>query len=299
MKIGTDIGGSHISVGLINEKNEIIKKTDQDLHIKENMPDYILQYLKEQISLLAGNEKIDVIGISVPGNVQGNVAKNMYNLKIDCLDFKTLQETFNTQINVINDAKAASLAEKEMGALKQYSDCIYLCLGTGIGSAVFLNDRLLKANKNNGFELGHMIIDKNGPECNCGKRGCFEACCSFLKFKKKAQQILDKYGKAENVTDAKSLKIELEKNLDLLEIQKLIESYINDLIIGLSNLIDIFEPEAICFGGSFVFFKNIFYDKLVNEMEKRKYVFNKQSPLPKIVLAKFENYSGMIGSTIY
>ena len=62
----------------------------------------------------------------------------------------------------------------------------------------------------------------------------------------------------------------------------------------MSNLIDIFEPEAICLGGSFVFFKDIFYDKLVTRMNTKKYVFNKDS-LPKIVLAELKNDAGMIG----
>ena len=228
----------------------------------------------------------------------GTVAQNMCNLNIDYIDFKPLKEKFNTYLNVINDGKAAAIAEKKMGALKGYSDCIYLCLGTGIGSGVFLNDVLLKPKKNNGFEIGHMVIDKNGPQCNCGKQGCFETFCSFLKFKRKAQAILENYGKAQNITDAKSLKTELEKNLDLPELQKLIKEYISDMIVGLSNLIDIFEPEAICFGGSFVYFKNIIYNNLIKEMEEKKYMCNKQSQVPKLVLAKFENYSGLLGATI-
>lgn len=82
-----------------------------------------------------------------------------------------------------------------------------------------------------------------------------------------------------------------------MDIQKLIDEFIENMIIGLSNIIDIFEPEAICLGGSFVFFKDIFYDRLISELNARKYYFNK-GEAPKIVLAKLNNDAGMIGATI-
>ena len=78
--------------------------------------------------------------------------------------------------------------------------------------------------------------------------------------------------------------------------RNLINEYIENLIIGLSNIIDIFEPEAISFGGSFVYFKDLFYNKLTFEMQKRKYTFNKD--VPKIVLAELKNDAGMIGAVL-
>ena len=88
-----------------------------------------------------------------------------------------VMEKIKIPIKIKNDSKAAAEAEYTYGALQGYNDSVFLCLGTGIGSAVFLNGKLLKANKHIGFELGHMVIDKNGIECNCGKRGCFETYC--------------------------------------------------------------------------------------------------------------------------
>ena len=81
------------------------------------------------------------------------------------------------------------------------------------------------------------------------------------------------------------------------KLKLLINDYIDNLIIGLSNVIDIFEPEAISLGGSFVFFEEVFYHRLINEMNKRKYVFNKNS-LPEIVLANLKNDAGIIGAVI-
>ena len=81
------------------------------------------------------------------------------------------------------------------------------------------------------------------------------------------------------------------------EIKSILDEYIENLVIGLSNIIDIFEPEIICLGGSFVYFKEILYNRLIEKMEREKYVFNKQS-LPRIVLAELENDAGIIGATL-
>ena len=77
-------------------------------------------------------------------------------------------------MQIKNDAKCAALAEKNYGSMKKYDDCIFLCLGTGIGGAAFLKGELLEPKRFSGFEFGHMIINKNGKECSCGKKGCFE-----------------------------------------------------------------------------------------------------------------------------
>ena len=79
--------------------------------------------------------------------------------------------------------------------------------------------------------------------------------------------------------------------------QKNLEEYIDNLIIGLSNIIDLLEPEAICLGGSFVYFKDILYEMLLEEFNSRKYVFNK-SALPVIKPATLGNDAGIIGATI-
>ena len=89
----------------------------------------------------------------------------------------------------------------------------------------------------------------------------------------------------------------IEKNKDNLRLKDLIDEYINNLIIGFSNLIDIFEPEAISLGGSFVYFRDVFYDKLVSEFSKRKYYFNKDIKT-EIKLAMLGNDAGIIGATI-
>ena len=324
MKIGIDLGGSHIGIGLLNNDNRIVNKIEKDIDEIGRYEKQILKFIDEQIEILKKNNRIDLIGIATPGNIKGDCMENLVNLGIKRLDFSGLIEKNKDIIfQINNDSKAAGVAEMEYGALRKYKDAVFLCLGTGIGSAVFLNGKLLKANKSIGFELGHMIIDKNGLKCNCGKRGCFETYCSIKRFKENIANILNlKESSSEEIKEILEKMMITDKNgkdsilinllgnepsivygklciseQDVLRVREVVEQYISDLIIGLSNIIEIFEPEAICLGGSFVFFKNIFYNKLVEEMNKRKYVFNKDN-LPKIILAELKNDAGIIGAVL-
>ena len=298
MKIGIDIGGSHIAIGAIGEDGSIINKIEEDMKTNNNSKEYIVNYVDKTIQKLSKNAVIDKIGIAVPGNPNNYKSKNLVNLGIKEIDFSYLIERYNTNINVINDAKAAGIAEKKLGALREYKDCVFLCLGTGIGGAVFLNNTLLKNNKGAGFELGHMVIDKNGEKCNCGKTGCFETCCSIKRFKNRIKYILSKiYKDKYELDNSVVLKKLLYENLDNEEIKKVICNYINDLEVGLFNIIDIFEPEAICLGGGFVHYKDILYQPLVNKMQEKNYAFHTDF-VPKIVLAKFDNEAGMIGAIL-
>ena len=294
MKIGIDLGGSHIGIALINDDNVILEKFEMDIEKSENISSEILAIIDSYINKFKQNNNIELIGIASPGNPNNNdlSISNIVNLDIEKLEFKSILEKYNIPIKLKNDSKAAGLAEFKFGSLREYNDAVFLCLGTGIGSAVFLNGKLLQANKHIGFELGHIVIDRYGEQCNCGKKGCFETYCAMKRFKEKAKKLLN----LDNISSEELLE-EIKNNIEISSIRQLIDEYINNLIIGLSNIVDIFEPEAICFGGSFVYFKDLFYEKLVSEMKKRRYTFNKDS-VPEIVLAELKNDAGMIGAIL-
>lgn len=292
MKIGIDLGGSHIGIALIND-GEIVEKTEKEIYNKET-EETILSYIDEEISEIIKKERdIDLIGIATPGYIEGNCMRHLVNLGIDKLDFSKIIEKYaNIQFKIRNDSKMAALAEKKYGALEGYDDAVFLCLGTGIGAGIFLDGKLLSAKNNFGFELGHMIIQKDGQPCNCGKRGCFETYCSIKRFKDNVKSVI-------GISDISSRELleRIKNEKSNIKLEEIIDEFIDNLIVGLSNIIDIFAPEAICLGGSFVFFKDIFYHKLIKEMNERKYVFNKEK-MPQILLAELGNDAGMIGASI-
>lgn len=301
MQIGIDLGGSHIAVAVISKRNLVVAKREKNIESSENIFD-IKQYIVDNIKKLITQVLKDIgapscviskIGISAPGKIKNNIIYDMYNLGIKEFNLvQILSEHYGVEVVVRNDAKCAALVEKKIGNLKDYDDCVFLCLGTGIGGATFINGRMLEYTKEWGSEYGHMIIQKNGIECKCGNKGCFEKYASMKAFK---SGIINLLNLDSNISSEDILEILLNRvNEKDREISKYIDEYIENLIIGISNIINILGPEAICIGGSFVYYEKILYTKLLEKMNLKNY----NGVKPKILLAKTQNDAGMIGALI-
>ena len=294
MKIGIDLGGSHIAIGVIDDKGYIVEKIEKRLlskdkkNIKETIENYIIKNTNELMS----KYKIKEIGIAVPGTIKDGIILKSVNLEVSNYNIiDNLKKEINLPIKIRNDAKCAAIAENKIGALKDYSRSIFLTLGTGIGGAVIINNKLLDTGELPGCEFGHVIIQKDGLKCNCGKNGCFEKYASMKALKTNLRQVL---GVDEKTRGQELLDI-IRKNPDNEELNKVIDEYIEYLSIGLSNLINIFEPEAIGIGGSFVYFSDVLLDKLIKNIIKKQYLFNKREKLI-IIPAALGNDAGIIGA---
>ena len=299
MKIGIDLGGSHIGIGLIEGYE--LKATVDKFFVTEDRKDMenaILRNIDELINKLLIENNIDIkhiekIGVASPGTVT-NGKITSWNLGIKDFDLKSrLEEKYKLFVKIRNDGKCAALVEKAYGAMKNYDDCLFVNIGTGIGGAVFLGGKLLEPKKHSGFEFGHMTLVKDGIKCTCGKKGCFERYCSIKALKTKITNTLVIDG-----TDISGQYLREEimvKYHD--EVQDDINEFIDYLKIGICNLIDIFEPEVICFGGSFSYYEgHPVLNKLIEEINKPNTTFNKEKQ--NIVTAYFKNDAGIIGATI-
>lgn len=294
MRIGIDLGGSHIAIGIVQQNGTLLEKKEIDLNNESNLKEFIQTYIIKGITEYIERYPVDLIGIASPGEPKEGKITSLINLGIQELDItETIHKICNLPVQILNDAKSAGKAEKEYGALREDEDSVFICLGTGIGGAVFMDNKLLVPKRNSGFELGHMTIQKNGEPCKCGKCGCFETYCSIKRLKEALIAILE----LPKETKAQELLERLRKKQNEEKVAKKINNYVEDLVIGLSNITNIFEPEAICLGGSFVYFEDILYDKLVKEFEKKEQTFCKDS-LPKLKLAMLGNDAGIIGATI-
>lgn len=295
MKIGIDMGGSHVAIGIVNENGKIIEKFEKDIKtVGDQAKAEISTYIIEIISKIKENHNIEKIGIGSPGTPRDGVLTNLINLKIKEFDISSiLMEHFDIPVLLKNDAKCAGLAEKTYGALKEYQDAVFLCLGTGIGASVFMNGKELKPIQNPGMEIGHMVIDKNGIKCNCGKTGCFETYCSIKRLKNK---LINEMNLSKEVSSKELLEI-LKWRAKEENIKKILEEYIDNLNIGLSNIIDIFAPQAICLGGGFVYFEEILYKPFLEKYYNERKSFYKDR-IPDIKLALLGNDAGIIGATI-
>ena len=300
MKIGIDLGGSHIAMGIVDNRGKILEKVEKRITKAEkgNIKKVIEEYILEKTENFLKQYKVTEIGIAIPGTVKDGIVVKSVNLGLKNYDIiKKLQEKIHLPIQIRNDAKCAAIAENVYGALKSYDRSIFLTLGTGIGGAVIIHNALLDTGALPGCEFGHMIIEKNGKECKCGKKGCWEKYASMKAFKDSLREILG----VDEKTSGKELLDILRKNdknnPKYMQINKLIEEYIQYLSIGISNLINIFEPEAIGIGGSFVYYEEIFLEALKKTLLEKNLLFNERKEIV-IQTAILDNDAGIIGATL-
>ena len=299
MNIGIDIGGSHIGVGLVGASGKIINKKEVDItekdknNIEKMILNTIINFIKSILKEQDIQEKeIGYIGIASPGTIENNCIYNVVNLGLEKLDIaKVIKKEFGLEVKIKNDAKCAGIAESMYGSTKAAQDNIYLCLGTGIGGAAFLSNKLVEPRFKSGMEFGHMIIQKDGRQCKCGSRGCFETYCSMKVLKQEIKETLEL---DEDETSANIVN-EIRKHINDLRIKPLIEEYVQYLAIGISNLINIFEPEMVCIGGSFVYIGDLIIPKLKKEIQDKRLLFNPRKEID-IVLATLGNDAGIIGA---
>lgn len=299
MKIGIDLGGSHVGVGLIEGCNLI--DTDDKFFLssdKENIEAAIERNIEELTErLLKKNnismDSIEIIGVASPGTIADGKIKS-WNLGLDFYDLKSvLENKYHKIVNVRNDGKCAAMAEKKFGILKDYDDCVFVNIGTGIGGAAFIGGKLLEPKKYSGFEFGHMTIVKDGIKCTCGKSGCFERYASIKSLKQRVTKTLDIDGT--DMSGQYMREVLMVQNEEALRDD--VNDFVNCLRIGIANLIDIFEPEVVCFGGSFSYYEGYpVYNQFLEEISKDTSTFNKN--LPRFVTADFKNDAGIIGATV-
>lgn len=299
MKIGIDVGGSHVGLGIIDKDGKLLLKNEMDyLFYNEDMSQIVIDTIIGLIykTLRENNidkKDIELIGITFPGTVSGGIVVKAENLGIENLNIEEeLKKEFDAPIYLQNDAKSAAKAEKYFGSLKEYDDALFLIIGTGVGGAAFLGGELLIPKRYSGLEVGHMVIHKDGEKCNCGRSGCFEAYASMKRLKLKIQKEFELPD-----IDGKNIKKFMLENKDNQKLNDIIDRYIEYLTIGICNLINIFEPEIISIGGSFAHYKEILVDRLEKKLSERKELYNKES-IPKIVVAELKNDAGIIGAVL-
>lgn len=300
MKIGIDLGGSHIAIGVIDNTGKILEKVEKRIMASEknNIKKVIEDYILEKSEIFIKQYKVTEIGIAIPGTVKEETVIKSVNLGLKNYNIvKNLQNKINLPIKIRNDAKCAALAENTYGALKSYKRTVFLTLGTGIGGAVMIHNQLLDTGELPGCEFGHMIIEKNGRLCKCGKKGCWETYASMKAFKASLRDILGLDEKTSGKALIDILRKNDKNNPNYLQINRLIEQYIEYLSIGIANLINIFEPEAIGIGGSFVFYEDIFLEKLKKKLINDKLLFNERKEII-VQTAILDNDAGMIGATL-
>lgn len=186
--IGVDLGGTNIKIGIVTDTGKLIKKTSIKTEAEGGPKKVISNIIKGISEILSKNKyKIKGIGIGCPGVVstKKGIVENAPNLpgwkniKLGPI----IKNKFDYKVHLENDANAAAIGELIFGAGKKLDSFVMVTLGTGVGGGIVFNKKIFRGEFGAAGEIGHISIDVNGPECNCGSTGCIEAYAgnSYLK----------------------------------------------------------------------------------------------------------------------
>ena len=195
-----------------------------------------------------------------------------------------LASALHKPVSVVNDADAATLAERTTGALSGTDTSMMITIGTGIGGGLILNGRLFRGGRGNGTEPGHMVLHNGGRQCTCGIHGCAETYCSATR--------LGTDGAAFGCSDAKSV-IDAAKAGGK-EATELFRQYVDDLGSYLASLINLLDPERIAIGGGVCGAGEFLLEPLRENVRKKCFF----ETCPEIVTATAGNDAGIIGACL-
>ena len=194
---GMDIGGTNTIFGIVNARGEILGSSAIKTRDYEKIEDYIeaiCSNLNELIVSLDCVGKIRGMGVGAPnGNYYRGTIEQAPNLQWKGIIplAQMLQDKLGFPVALTNDANAAAIGEMTYGVAKGMKHFIMITLGTGVGSGIVVDGKLVYGKDGFAGELGHVIVRENGRPCGCGRKGCLEAYCSATGIARTAKEILE------------------------------------------------------------------------------------------------------------
>lgn len=247
--VGIDIGGTKTAIGLVDSAGVIQAKTslptDQSIQPDE-MVDRIAKAVKDLIAAQNMKEsELLGIGVGAPGPLNtktGHIVKPP-NLPgwWDFPILKSLSRYFDLPITFENDATAAALAEKWVGAAQDAEHFVFITISTGIGAGIYTHGKLLTGATGNAGDVGHFVIDPAGGKCVCGQSGCWEYLASGTAIARQASALLGR-----DVSSKEAFDLAVAGDV---AIKELVDSVFRYIGIGCVTLINTFDPELLVIGG--------------------------------------------------
>ncbi len=306
--IGIDLGGTNIKAGVVNENYEIISKATCKTNLPRPAEDICADMAKVSLEAVekAGLtvDDIECIGIGTPGiaNSAEGIIEYSNNLGFDNVPVvELMRKHIDKPVYVENDANAAAYGEFVAGAAKGANNAVAITLGTGVGGGIIINGKIYSGSNFAGAEIGHMVIEVDGPQCTCGRKGCFEVFSSATGLIRMTKEAME--------ADKQSLMWEMSKEDDHISARlafnamragdksatEVVNKYIKYLAAGITNTINIFQPDILCIGGG-VCNEG---DPLLVPMKElvAKEVYTRASKKnTQIVIASLGNDAGIIGA---
>ena len=302
--IGIDLGGTNIVAGVVDENYQILTKAS----VKTNLPRPVQEIAADMAAVArqAAEEaglsldQIEWVGVGTPGIANSATGIIEYSNNLGFCNtpmVQYLEEALGRPAFIENDANAAAYGEYVAGAAKGAKHAVCITLGTGVGGGIIIDGKIYCGSNFGGAEIGHTVIDVNGPMCSCGRKGCFEVFSSATGLIRMTKEALAAHPESamkdeERITGRTAFNYMRAGDETA---KQVVDDYIRYLAAGITNTINIFQPDVLCIGGG-VCNEG---DPLLLPMKEivKKEVYTRNSPKnTEIVIAKLGNDAGIIGA---
>ena len=310
-RIGVDLGGTNIAVGVVDENLKIIGrgkvKTRCPRPAAEIFDDIALAVQMAVKDAGISMDDVVSVGVGTPGSVNkaNGYIEFANNLDFNQVPAKEMLETrIGKTVYLDNDANCAALGEAVAGCGKGVGNFVAVTLGTGVGSGIIIGGKIVTGFNYAAGEMGHMVIKFDGVQCNCGRRGCWEQYASATALIAQTKDAMRK--------NQDSVMWQLVKdNIDMVNGRtafdamrmndaagkEVVDKYIMYIATGVINIINALQPEIICIGGGISHEGDFLLDPLNKLVQRERYSVYATTQT-KIVAAELGNDAGIFGAAL-
>jgi len=309
IRVGVDLGGTNISVGVVDEAYQIIgrggRKTNAPRPAEEIFAD-IGAAVRDAVAN-AGLQMGDIasVGIGTPGSIEKAAGEISFanNLEFHHVPAKAqLEALLGCPVYLENDANCAALGEALAGCGKGENSFIAITLGTGVGGGIVIGGKIIHGVNDCAGECGHIVIDIDGVPCNCGRQGCWECYASATALIRQTREAMEEHpesfcwelagGSLDNVNGR--IAFDAWRAGDPVGTM-LVERYMRYVAVGLGNLINALQPAMICVGGGIGHEGENLLAPLRELIKKERYSIYAAAQT-QLVSAALGNDAGIIGA---
>lgn len=310
-RIGVDLGGTNIAAGLVDENYKIVCKKSVPTGA-DRAPELIVADMAALCRSVCDEAKVSLsnvasVGIATPGIANHDTGVVEYANNLPFIRFPIgpmLSEKLEGKpVYIENDANAAALGEAVAGAAKGTKSSVMITLGTGVGGGIIIDNKVYSGFNYAGAELGHIVIEHEGRQCSCGRKGCWEAYSSATALIKMTVEKLDECkARRRKTIMADAPRISGRTAFDAMRAgdeagKEVVGMYLSYLGTGLVNIVNIFQPQVISIGGGVSGEGQWLVDALVTKIRAEEYGHG-VVPGTKVRIAELGNDAGIVGAAV-
>ena len=312
--LGIDLGGTNIAAGLVNEEMKLVAKTGMPTQAKDGVDAIVARMAQAAEKVVAEYgitmDDVECIGIGTPGVVDDQKKEVAFAANLGFLHTPVValleKHLPGKKIYIGNDADVAAYGEYMAGAAKGAPTNMTITLGTGVGGGLIIDGKIFNGFNHAGGEFGHIVIKQGGRPCTCGRKGCWEAYASVTGLIATTHEVMEAHPESKmwELTGGSS-DIERISGLTSWDAMRagdaagkeVVDQYIKDVATGLTDVINIVQPEVLCIGGGI----SKEGDALllpVREIVEREMFARHSETHTEIRIAKLGNDAGIIGAAL-